>query len=109
MNKINPMKNMVILKNLPSNIIEEAFVILKPNKKIKPIKPVESNLNREEDYIVKEAENVISNYITNVENETKIKSNHIKKLESKYNRLKKLTITFGIIISIIAFFKMLGL
>ena len=30
---IHNMKNMVVLKNLPSNIIEEAFVVLK-NKSI---------------------------------------------------------------------------
>ena len=26
------MKNMVVLKNLPSNIVDEAIVILKPNQ-----------------------------------------------------------------------------
>ena len=31
------MKNMVVLKNLPSNMIEEAIVIFKENSKIKPI------------------------------------------------------------------------
>ena len=31
----NKMKNMIVLKNLPSNIVDEAFVILKPNSKIK--------------------------------------------------------------------------
>ena len=29
------LKNMVILKNLPSNLVEEAIVILKENKKVK--------------------------------------------------------------------------
>ena len=33
MDKIN-MKNMVVLKDLPSNIVEEAIVVLKNNKKI---------------------------------------------------------------------------
>ena len=28
---IESMKNMVVLRNLPSNIVEEAIVILKPN------------------------------------------------------------------------------
>lgn len=31
-------KNMIVLKNLPSNLIEEAFVVIKPNKKIKELK-----------------------------------------------------------------------
>lgn len=32
---IESMKNMVVLRNLPSNIVEEAIVILKPNIKLK--------------------------------------------------------------------------
>lgn len=32
---IESMKNMVVLRNLPSNIVEEAIVILKPNVKLK--------------------------------------------------------------------------
>ena len=35
--KQSELKNMVILKNLPSNIVEEAIVILKANKKIKKL------------------------------------------------------------------------
>jgi len=30
---IQNMKNMVVLKNLPSNLVEEAFVVLKDNVK----------------------------------------------------------------------------
>ena len=36
MNQSN-LKNMVVLKNLPSNIVEEAIVILKTNKKVKKL------------------------------------------------------------------------
>ena len=36
------LKNMVVLKNLPSNIVEEAIIVLKTNKKIKQ---VEKNRN----------------------------------------------------------------
>ena len=31
--QINKMKNMIVLNNLPSNVVEEAFVVLKPNIK----------------------------------------------------------------------------
>ena len=60
------LKNMVVLKNLPSNLIEEAFLILKPNKRIasfeySPKKGEQEGTSRE--YIVKEAEMVISSYL----------------------------------------------
>ena len=35
------MKNIVVLKNLPSNIVDEAIVVLKPNKKAKQIQHIE--------------------------------------------------------------------
>ena len=37
------MKNMVVLKNLPSNLVEEAIVILKSSKKVKKLEKIEKN------------------------------------------------------------------
>ena len=33
--KNNYLQNMIVLKNLPSNLVEEAIVVLKQNKKAK--------------------------------------------------------------------------
>ena len=35
------MKNMVVLKNLPSNIVDEAIIVLKSNKKVKKLQKIE--------------------------------------------------------------------
>lgn len=35
------MKNMVVLKNLPSNLVEEAIVILKSSKKVRKLEKIE--------------------------------------------------------------------
>ena len=43
----NKLKNIVILKNLPSNIVEEAIVILKSNKYSKKFQMIEKNSNKE--------------------------------------------------------------
>ena len=40
---IENMKNMVVLKNLPSNIVEEAIVIFKPNVKLNNSEVNENN------------------------------------------------------------------
>ena len=67
------MKNMIILKDLPSNLVEEAIIILKENKKIhkyETINKKSSNQNQKEDktgYIVKDAEMIIKSYIDNLE------------------------------------------
>lgn len=103
---ISNMKNMVVLKNLPSNIVDEAIVILKSNQKIKKLefaeskinnfKTNETNKNNSDDYIVNEAEMIISNYISNLEKPNVI-NNSTKELKQKYNKMKKLTIFLGII------------
>lgn len=102
------MKNMVVLKNLPSNIIDEAIVILKPNKKIKSLDYIEKTKDRKQtsdkvnknpkDYILQEAEMIISNYISNIEDQRKIKLESAKKLEMKYKKLRILTFILASIV-----------
>ena len=37
------LKNMVVLKNLPSNIVDEAIIVLKANKKVKKLQKIEKD------------------------------------------------------------------
>lgn len=107
MNTINQMKNMVVLRNLPSNIIEEAFVILKPNKKVRIINTKEDTEEKSGDYIIKEAEMIITNYITDVDKENRIKNNTIKQIEHKYKKLKKINTVISILLAITIIFGIL--
>jgi len=105
---ISKMKNIVILKNLPSNLVDEAIVILKQNKKIKKPEFIESKKNKfsankesgqgeENDFIIKEAENIISDYISKIENEDLKIKNKYKKMKLRYNKIKALSILLGIL------------
>lgn len=102
----NQMKNIIVLKNLPSNLIDEAFIILKNNKKVKSLERIEKKTNskiekeKTEEYIVKEAEMVISNYLSKLEREKQIKSYSMKRIEEKYKRLKVVSIILSIIVLI---------
>ena len=90
------LKNMVVLKNLPSNIVEEAIIVLKTNKKIKQVEKIEKEKsiespeikNRENDYILKEAEMLVNTYIAKLEDKKKIREITNKKEKQKYNRIK---------------------
>lgn len=99
---ISNLKNIVILRNLPSNIVEEAFVVLKPNKKIKTAKYIEEKNNNKKiienpkEYIIKEAELIVSDYISTLE---KGQSTESIKIEKKYKKLKLLT--FGLVFFIL--------
>lgn len=98
----NKMKNIVILKNLPSNIVDEAIVFLKTNNKILKTEIADNkNDNRNfenksgREYIINEAEMVISDYVSNLEKSKK--NNQNQKLEIKYKKLQRITILFGIL------------
>ena len=112
MNKEN-MKNMVVLKDLPSNIVEEAIIILKPNVKVnnintkenakenKKVKKVREQNSKE--YIVNEAQMVISNYLSSIEKQKKKTYCINKKIESKYkkNRIVCIFLFISLILSFI--------
>lgn len=120
--ELSNMKNMIVLKNLPSNTIEEAIVILKENKKIEYMKEkgkqengkyktssvqnvnnvsrkISKNSNKPEgkDYILKEAEMIISSYITELETKTPKWKNNMKKLEDRYKKSVGLNFILGFI------------
>lgn len=103
MNKDN-MKNMIVLKDLPSNIVDEAIVILKPNIKLKSLdvidkknksnkKNIKQNCKK---YIINEAEMIISNYISKIENDKKKTAKINKDIERKCKRLKVISIFLGV-------------
>ncbi len=107
MNQSN-LKNMVILKNLPSNIVEEAIIILKSNKKIRQLEKIENNktseniknMKKENNYIVKEAEMIVSNYISALEAKKKQKSINNKKINKKYTKVRNYAYIASLIIFI---------
>ena len=116
------LKNIVVLKDLPSNIVEEAIVVLKENQKIQklelidkskkqnkeqmPIKTETEKNTKSKDYIVKEAQMLISDYISKIENKNKLETQSFQTLKKKYKKLKTVNhILVGglIIIAIVQF------
>lgn len=100
------MKNMVVLKKLPSNMVEEAIIIFKEPQRVKQKEVIDKfkNLNSNElqskskDYILKEAEMLVTDYINTIENTRKIGKN--KDLINKYKKLKKYTLISTILLVI---------
>ena len=89
------MKNMVVLKNLPSNMVEEAIIIFKENQKVKEKEFIEKGKKvntieiqtKSKDCILKEAEMLVTDYINKIENKKKNEKND-KSIVIKYKRLK---------------------
>lgn len=100
------LKNIVVLKDLPSNIVEEAFVVLKENQKIQKlelidkskkqnkdqsqVKDISEQNKNPKDYIVKEAQMLISDYISKIENKNKMENQSVQILKKKYKKVKTL-------------------
>lgn len=118
---MNPenMKNIIILKNLPSNLIDEAIVVVKNRKESKDInyktlmqdgksrviqgymkeeelKKIENIKKEERNYIIKEAEMVVANYIAKIEKPILVEKK-MKKLEKSYKKVKILNLMLAVI------------
>ena len=89
------MKNIVVLKNLPSNLIEEAWVVVKSKKTAKKMECVDKKIKKSDEnctdssYIVREAESVLSSYANVIEQKDKKNLDSIWK--KKYKKLLILT------------------
>lgn len=113
------LKNIVVLKDLPSNLVEEAIVVLKENQKVpklelidkkiknhKDVPTCDSKKNTKEnskDYIVKEAQMLIAEYISKIEGKNKKENKSVQTWKNKYKKLKVLNyfLLAGLMISIL--------
>lgn len=107
------MKNIIVLKDLPSNLVDEAIVILKSGNKVKNKEVIENkhsgNFSESSDgnyeIAIKEAEFLVEDYIKRLE-KPKDSISNIKKMNIKYRKLQicsiflGLTTIVGIIISV---------
>lgn len=100
------MKNMVVLKNLPSNMVEEAIIIFKETQKAKQKELIDKGKEissveiqpKSKEYILKEAEMLVTDYINKIENKKKLTNN--RGIENKYKKLKKYSIVSTVILFI---------
>lgn len=88
---VSSMKNIVVLKDLPSNIIDEAIVVLKSNKRVKNLEKIENckfsgsenDKKKDSKYVLKEAEMLVSDYIAKIdENKKQVKKVNVKRLKT---------------------------
>lgn len=103
------MKNMVVLKNLPSNMVEEAIIIFKETQKVKEREVIDKSNKitfeevqpKSREYILKEAEMLVADYIHKIENKGKETNREIN-IKMKYKKLKQYSI-ISTILFIISF------
>lgn len=99
------MKNIIVLKDLPSNLVDEAIVILKSGSKVKNKEIVDnkrqSNFEETKDsnyeIAIKEAELLVDDYIKKLEKpKENIPNSNIRKMHLKYKKLQICSLLLGI-------------
>jgi len=99
--QLNKVNNIIFIKDLESNIIEQAIIVLKENVKLVQYeKNAKSPINGKK-AILNEAENLINNELKI--NDLKFQEFKFKKLNKKYKFLKIINMIL-ILISVLAFF-----
>lgn len=94
------MKNVVVLRNLPSNLIEEAFVVVKSKKIAKSLERIDARnekiegKNKDDGYIVREAESVLASFVSFIEK--KERKNVDLGRKRSYNMLK----IYGVLVTV---------
>ena len=95
-------QNTIVLRNLPSNLIEEATIVFKNKKTVREIEkaekerkkqestiiPVKNKEGKRQSYAIKEAEMVIIDYVSGIEQKRKNINLRNNRVNKKYKRLK---------------------
>lgn len=99
--QLNKLNNIVFLKDVESNLIEEAFVVLKDNVNLTKL---EEKINKAEakKSVLNEVEVLINTELK--VNELKFEEYKFKKLSKKYNFLKIINIIL-VVVSVFIFFR----
>ncbi len=91
------MRNVLRIKDLPSNTIEEAIIILKENKKAKKyeytekFKKCDKDGKKDDNYVIKEAELIIADYL-------KCSEEGDKTINKSNRRLKWISAILGLLL-----------
>jgi len=96
------MKNIIVLKDLPSNFVDEAIVVLKSGVKIKNKEIAEAkhknnfreSVDSNYQTAIKEAEFIVQDYITRLEKPNDNNAN-MKKMRIQYKKLQICSLMLG--------------
>lgn len=102
--QLSKMKNIIVLRGMSSNVVDEAIVVLKPNIKLKQSeynsKGKMTSIDKNKKMIVtKEAENTINLYIKKLQKDSKMQINDQLKMKYKFLQICNIALVCTIIIA----------
>lgn len=101
---LSKMKNIIVLKGMASNVVDEAIVVLKPNVKIKQSEYNKKGTNLESGknkkmIVVKEAEATINMYVNKLQKDSKKIENDKLKMKYRFLQISNVVLILIIIIA----------
>lgn len=102
--QLSKMKNIIVLKGMSSNVVDEAIVVLKPNVKLKQSEYNAKGKRSPDDknkkmIVTKEAENTINMYVKRLQKESKMLENHQLKMKYKFLQICNIALILTIMIA----------
>lgn len=106
--QLSKMKNIIVLKGMASNVVDEAIVVLKPNVKLKQSEyNTKGKMNREDKnkkmIVMKEAENTINNYVKKLQKEANSKEEMALRKKYKFLQVCNVVLISSMIIATLIF------
>lgn len=104
--QLSKMKNIIVLRGMASNVVDEAIVVLKPNVKIKQSEyNTKRKLNSEDKnkkmVVLKEAESTINTYVRKLQKESKKIEDDKFRMKYKFLQVCNVILIFSIIIGVL--------
>ena len=101
--QLSKMKNIIVLRGMASNVVDEAIVVLKPHVKLKQN---EYNSKGKQDVeeknkkmiVLKEAENTINNYVKKIQKDSKGYENVNFKKKYRFLQVSNIIMIFCIVV-----------
>lgn len=98
------MKNIIVLKGMASNVVDEAIVVLKPNVKLKQSEYNTKQKRTLEDknkkmIVMKEAESTINTYVKKLQKEAKNKEDTNLRKKYKFLQISNTVLIISIIMA----------
>lgn len=102
--QLSKMKNIIVLKGMASNVVDEAIVVLKPHVKIKQSEYNRKGKQNLQDknkkmIVMKEAESTINTYVKKLQKETKKSETQVLKMKYKFLQICNAVLVLSIIIA----------
>lgn len=103
--QLSKMKNIIVLKGMASNVVDEAIVVLKPNVKLKQSEYNTKQKRTLEDknkkmIVMKEAESTINMYVKKLQKEAKKREDTNLRKKYKFLQISNTVLILSMIVAI---------